>query len=632
MDVTAVLVQGWYVMPDKNARDWLSASKFLAPGFALLLSACIFGVSSNGEHGDAGDTAAISDGGLDTNEHSDDGTQTTREDASNDATDVDEGEEDGEECESSTWYADDDGDGFGDPDATEEACERPEDYVDNSDDCDDGDDDIHPDAEEACDGVDQNCNGTPDEEEPESTIVAEKCDAQKGVCEGARISTCTSDGSSYETCGPDVFEAHSDDYRKPDDENWRCDGTDNDCDGDPNEACCEPGAQPTPTEIDPDDTDQTAPAMAPAIQGAPANSAFAVAWLQGTTLRVRHVDKQGEAAGSSEVSMDLSAELSSIDSAHGLDITSHPGGYVVAVAARRNSSLGDDLMLYRYDSQLASLSPAKTDIDSTGNGESIGSPSLAQQGNQIWVAYSAENVNGHIVKAAAVNATDGSLATGDTRLSGPDATDAMSTGTLPEIAVASGTPTVAWWDVDGERIDGARIVGGSPQDRFHVDLTKVPLGAEKIDLFSANGDLGILYPTYGAGGNAELKLLTFGPNDTGSLTGATPLTGAGVANNRPSALPVDPNGDGTDESLLVLWEKSPTGSSQTEIAVGSTQLSSPSQLPEKTVMNEFTRLRDLGVRNERAAGLSLDLVDQTNKDVTYTPISIDGVPVCNPDP
>ena len=46
-----------------------------------------------------------------------------------------------------TYYADSDGDGYGDGDAVLIACELPESgYVDNSDDCDDGDESTNPDA------------------------------------------------------------------------------------------------------------------------------------------------------------------------------------------------------------------------------------------------------------------------------------------------------------------------------------------------------------------------------------------------------------------------------------------------------------------------------------------------------
>jgi len=38
-----------------------------------------------------------------------------------------------------TWYADNDGDGYGDPGAAAESCEQPDGFVDNADDLDDTD-------------------------------------------------------------------------------------------------------------------------------------------------------------------------------------------------------------------------------------------------------------------------------------------------------------------------------------------------------------------------------------------------------------------------------------------------------------------------------------------------------------
>jgi len=64
-----------------------------------------------------------------------------------------------------TWYADLDGDGFGDPDATEVACGQPDGYVGNDGDCDDGAADVNPDADEICDGIDNDCDGDVDEDD-----------------------------------------------------------------------------------------------------------------------------------------------------------------------------------------------------------------------------------------------------------------------------------------------------------------------------------------------------------------------------------------------------------------------------------------------------------------------------------
>ena len=62
-----------------------------------------------------------------------------------------------------TWYADDDGDGFGDIGTPTNSCTQPSEYVLDSTDCDDGDDDSYPGADEYCNGEDDDCDGTVDE-------------------------------------------------------------------------------------------------------------------------------------------------------------------------------------------------------------------------------------------------------------------------------------------------------------------------------------------------------------------------------------------------------------------------------------------------------------------------------------
>ncbi|MCP4432223.1 MAG: hypothetical protein GY806_14705, partial [Gammaproteobacteria bacterium] len=61
------------------------------------------------------------------------------------------------------FYRDSDSDGFGNPDATKIALSQPDGYVSNSRDCNDSNADINPGATEVTDGVDNNCDGRVDE-------------------------------------------------------------------------------------------------------------------------------------------------------------------------------------------------------------------------------------------------------------------------------------------------------------------------------------------------------------------------------------------------------------------------------------------------------------------------------------
>jgi len=73
----------------------------------------------------------------------------------------------------STWYADADGDRYGDDDLTSDACDAPSGYIAFGGDCDDSDFGIRPGSVELCNGVDDNCNGAPDEGHPLVTAYAD---------------------------------------------------------------------------------------------------------------------------------------------------------------------------------------------------------------------------------------------------------------------------------------------------------------------------------------------------------------------------------------------------------------------------------------------------------------------------
>ena len=122
--------------------------------FSLVLLACTDDVS------DSGDTDLPQDTGT-SNDADGDGV----------SADTDCDDADPEVGEGTVWYADVDGDGFGDPSAETIACEQPDDAVDNADDCDDSSSLAQPgDSAELCDGLDNDCNGEVDDSTDWATV------------------------------------------------------------------------------------------------------------------------------------------------------------------------------------------------------------------------------------------------------------------------------------------------------------------------------------------------------------------------------------------------------------------------------------------------------------------------------
>jgi len=126
------------------------------------------------------------------------------------------------------WYPDLDGDGFGDPDNVEYACDEPvEGYLLIAGDCDDSNPDANPDAAEQCDNdIDDNCDGTVDEDVPDSTWYYD------GDGDGYGVSTDT----VSECSAPEGYAGNADDCDdssgdiNPAAEEVCMDGVDNDCD------------------------------------------------------------------------------------------------------------------------------------------------------------------------------------------------------------------------------------------------------------------------------------------------------------------------------------------------------------------------------------------------------------------
>jgi len=144
------------------------------------------------------------------------------------------GDVDDDASDAETWYPDSDGDGYGDPDTSETACDAPSGWLDDASDCDDTDAAVNPDASEVCNGVDDDCNGWTDADDPGVTDASAYYLDYDGDGHGSAAvsTTACSPPSGYVENTDDCDDLDAD--VSPDGTEV-CNGTDDDCDGDTDE-------------------------------------------------------------------------------------------------------------------------------------------------------------------------------------------------------------------------------------------------------------------------------------------------------------------------------------------------------------------------------------------------------------
>ncbi|MCB9779826.1 MAG: putative metal-binding motif-containing protein [Alphaproteobacteria bacterium] len=126
-----------------------------------------FGDAASGRRACAQPAGAVADGSD--CDDADDAVFPGAEEICNDVDDDCDGEVDDDPADGSVFFADGDGDGFGDATTSQTACGPSDGWVDDDSDCDDADASVSPGADEICNDIDDDCDDVIDEDAVDET-------------------------------------------------------------------------------------------------------------------------------------------------------------------------------------------------------------------------------------------------------------------------------------------------------------------------------------------------------------------------------------------------------------------------------------------------------------------------------
>ena len=135
--------------------------------------------------------------------------------------------DEGSAIDANLYFEDNDGDGFGNIDEPMFSCTTPDEYVENSLDCNDNNDSIHPDSDEVCDSKDNNCDGDVDEDSAVDAIIQYADDDDDGYGDLNDMKTSCVELEEHVLDNTDCDDRDDDVYPVADE---LCNGEDDNCD------------------------------------------------------------------------------------------------------------------------------------------------------------------------------------------------------------------------------------------------------------------------------------------------------------------------------------------------------------------------------------------------------------------
>jgi hypothetical protein len=427
------------------------------------------------------------------------------------------------------------------------------------------------------------------------------------------------------TCSDAMLEMHAaasgELYLAVDDEGWRCDGADNDCDGAADEACCAAGTTPTTRQYGTTrNDDQVAPTLVSATAGAPVDAAYLLVWGEDDTIFTQHIDEAGLPKGLEQ------SFRTQVETFYSIDVVDTGAGYMLAYAGDEDGTTYRVVLqpldaMGRETGDLVDVVESQTLLVTSAALETNGTEALLAWsiGDKVaskWDLQTCVFTPGQPTNPCEQSANHRAL---DTNRAAPyrPSIDANAGGTFAVAWLAANT--AAPHDVRSNIVDNT----GTPGGAIDLLITDIPDDLRVAVAWQNNTTYHVVATVRSSSGPF---ILTHIPVTSGIAGSSTDLD-TSMRPSKPTVLALDDDGQPGAERLLVAYYHA----SNDKIVGASLDLSAPAAVTGReiaTVRIERDAVFPLA-RGDRGVGLAWSDSGVNPARVHYTPLSVEGVPVCD---